>query len=151
MPADAAALYRAAIAEAPLITAEQEDALARSIVAAERAVLEAIARCPSGADAVTSAGRAMQPGADVRSLILNPDEAGVDLDATSARVRAALLGADVESLAEVRLDLDFVEQLISAVRTAGDTAALEEIAAASPDPKRRKLAGLALGRLGEAH
>ncbi len=138
MPADAAALYRAAIAEAPLITAEQEDALARSIVAAERAVLEAIARCPSGADAVTSAGRAMQPGADVRPLVLNPDEAGVDLDATSARVRAALLGADVESLAEVRLDLDFVEQLTSAVRAAGDTAALEEIAAAQRAMRQAK-------------
>ncbi|HSJ98897.1 MAG TPA: HEAT repeat domain-containing protein, partial [Myxococcota bacterium] len=41
--------------------------------------------------------------------------------------------------------------LALALAGADGVAALEEIAAASPDPQRRKLADLALGRLGERH
>lgn len=139
---------RGARIDEALLTTEQEDAVARAIVAAERKVLEAIARAPSGAAELGSLGHDLEQSGGIRSLILNPDESGIDLAVTSERVRTALLAATssderersaaVEVLADVRIDLAVIERLISAVRQAGDAAALEEIAVAQRHMRRAK-------------
>lgn len=147
--ADALSLYRADVGGEALLTPQDEGDICRAIAAAERAVLDAIVRSAEGRAELGSLGRELELGhADIRTIILNPDEQGLDLRALGEHVRQTLLAtvtsdendraALVGALAEVRLGHVVLDRVIAAVRGGADTAAVEAIDAARRDLRRAK-------------
>lgn len=157
-------MYLADMGRSALLTPDAEVRVAERIVAAERAIMEALVRSKSGAAALTRLGEDLERGAvDVRDVLLNPDEQGLDLDLARSDVRIALAAAGspdgevalraASALSEARIDPEIVEAIVSTVRTSalddGDDADVEAIGAvdrARADLKRAKEA-LVVGNL----
>jgi len=154
--ADALSLYRADVGDEALLSAQEEAEIGRAIAAAERAVLDALLRSSAGRAVFAAIGRELEVGeADIRTLILNPDEQGLDLRALDAHLRATLASAATcgdserasiaDALTEIRLSDAALERVVAAVRGA-DVAALAAIEDARTDLQRAK-GRLVLGNL----
>ena len=151
---DVDTMYLSEMAESSVLTAEQEVAIAQVILAAERAQIEAIVRAPAGAHGLAAIAAELELGKiEMKDVLLNPDQAGLDLTATATRVRAALTAAGSGSaakqrelaatLTDVRLDGDIIERLVSKIRKAAaqspaDAAAVVAIEHSRGDLKRGK-------------
>src|SRR5690606_38608633 len=110
------------------------------IVGAERAVLEAIASAPSGRSALVAIGHDLAAGLlDVRDVLLNPDQEGLDLEGAAARVSDALRALDADALAPppravldvltaARLEPEIVAGVVRGLREPGASAGDEEAA-----------------------
>ena len=148
--ADALSLYRAEVGGEALLTPQEEGDISRAIAAAERAVLEAVVRSARGRAELVHLGRDLEDGlVEIRNVVLNPDEQGLDLAAVGERVRSTLLAVAsasdgrelaslVEVLADVRLGRTAVERLVAAVRDGGDVGAVAEIARARRELQKAK-------------
>ena len=143
-------LYLAEMAASRVLTAEQEVHLAERIIAAERSLIEALVNAPAGARALSQLARQLEDGqVDLRAVLLNPDQAGLDLERTAEVVLGALAGASsrdadlrkavVDTLTGVRLDGDLVERILLAIRKAGATSSADAKAAAAIDRARLEL------------
>lgn len=148
--ADVDAMYLAEMAASSILTPEQEVQLARRIVAAERSLIEALVRAPSGARALGKLAHELAEGKiDIRAIVLNPDQAGLDLGKTTEIVRGALSGscsgdpdlqgAVVDTLAGIRLDGDIVESVVTAIREGAATSIDDAQAAMTIEASRREL------------
>jgi len=151
---DVDALYLAEMAASSVLSAEQEVELAKQIIAAERTLIEALVRGPSGARALGHLEEQLTAGRiDVRDVLLNPDQQGLDLDRTSAIVIGALHGtrsgdpdlvaAVVDTLSGVRLASELVEGMVNAIlegalTNPGDAEAALAIQRSRRDLKRGK-------------
>jgi len=130
---DADAAYFASMAETSVLDLEQEIGIARSIVSAERAVIAALVESPRGARVLADRHAALESGSlDIRTILLNPDQQGLDLGDATERVKAALatvagslghhglgdtpLGPAIDALAAARLDADFLEAVVAELR-----------------------------------
>ena len=124
-------MYLADMAASHVLGAEQEVDLARSISASGRTILEAMVRAPAGAQALARLGSELERGTiDIRDVLLNPDQEGIDLDAVKLRVTGALATAGsndelarqtlVETLADVRFDGEIVDGIIAAIHSASE-------------------------------
>jgi RNA polymerase primary sigma factor len=147
---DVDSLYLAEMAASNLLTPEQELAIAQGIVRAERSILEAIVLAPSGALGLSRLAAELSAGRlDIRSVLLNPDQAGLDLDQVGAVVRSALAGtgtteshlreAVVDTLAGARLDGDVVQALVAAIREASASSPEDAASAVAIEAARREL------------
>lgn len=138
-------LYLAEMAESSVLTAAQELEIGERIAASERTIFDALFASPAGARALGTLAADLESGrATARDLILNPDQADLDMGATAQLLRTALESARSEDrearaaaanrVADVRLDDDVLAALIASVReasAAGDQA----------DPRDRKALG----------
>ncbi|MDB5220542.1 MAG: polymerase sigma factor RpoD [Myxococcaceae bacterium] len=147
---DVDSMYLAEMAASSILTPEQEVQLAQRIVAAERSLIEALVRAPSGARALCKLAHELTEGKiDIRDIVLNPDQAGLDLGRTTEIVRGALSGscsgdvdlqaAVVDTLSTVRLDGDIVESVVNAIREGAATAIDDADAAMAIEAARREL------------
>jgi RNA polymerase primary sigma factor len=147
---DVDSMYLAEMAASSILTPEQEVQLARRIVDADRALLEAHVRAPSGARELCRLARELQEGKiDIRSMVLNPDQAGLDLVRTTEVVQGALSGscaldlelrgAVVDTLAGVRLDGELVEAVVSAIRDGAASSVEDADSAMAIESARREL------------
>jgi RNA polymerase primary sigma factor len=139
-----------------LLTAESEVVVAERIVAAERKMMEALVSAKSGAAALARLASELEHGRlDIRDVLLNPDQQGLDLDLARADVRVALEAAaspDPEvalraahALTETRIDPEILESVVQAVRAAAasdgedsDVEAIGAIDRARAELKRAK-------------
>lgn len=143
-------MYLAEMAASSVLTAEQEVQLAERIIRAERSLIEALVEAPSGARALCDLEHQLASGSiDVRAVVLNPDQAGLDLAHTAEVVRGALAGscsrdpelrsAVVDTLAGVRLDGDIVDGVVAAIRQGAAASSDDAEAAMAIDAARREL------------
>ena len=148
--ADVDAMYLAEMAASSILTPEQEVQLARRIVAAERSLIEALVRAPSGARALCKLAHELAEGKiDIRAIVLNPDQAGLDLVKTTENVRGALSGscsgdpdlrgAVVDTLAGIRLDGGIVESVVTAIRKGAAASSDDAEAAMTIEASRSEL------------
>ncbi len=148
--ADVDSLYLAEMAASRVLTSEQELQIARRIVGAERAALEAIIVAPSGATALARLAEELAAGrVDIRSLLLNPDQAGLELDKVAAVVQGALAGTAgtdpatratvIDTLAAARLDGEIVEALVATIREGASHCPLDRASAVAIESARRDL------------
>ena len=146
--ADVDSLYLAEMAASSILTPQLEVQIAQQIIRAERAVLEAIARAPAGALALSRLAEELSAGrVDIRAILLNPDQAGLDLDKVSEVVRGALASASepkrhafvVDTLASARLDGDIVEAAIAAIREGAATSLEDAACITTIETARREL------------
>jgi RNA polymerase primary sigma factor len=123
---DVDAMYLAEMARSQVLTPEQEVQIAERIVGAERALIEALVRAPSGSRALRELADRLDSGnVDVRTILLNPDQAGLDLDRVESVIRGALAAAGssdaerqrrvVDALAATRLHRDVVASTVAAI------------------------------------
>lgn len=147
-------LYLRAMAASSILTSEQEVAIGRRIADAERRILEGVVEAPTGAQAVSTLGLELElERVDVRDVLLNPDQADLDLTKARETVANAFALAVVEDpssaarvsaeLGDVRIDTAFVARLVAGLREAGaadprDALALLSIERAQRDLKREK-------------
>lgn len=149
-------MYLTEMAASTVLGTEQETELARNIANAEKAILDALSRAPAGIHALLRLGTEVASGSvDIRDVLLNPDQDGLDLVAVRERVQNVLATADtqddaargslVDSLADIRLDGEIIEGVVGAIRAAAelegdgpDAAALGAIERARRDLKRNK-------------
>ena len=147
---DVDSLYLKEMATSSVLTAEQEVALAKRIVAAERSLIEALVRGPSGARLLSQLGDDLEAGRiGIGTLLLNPDQAGLDLARTTEVMRGALSGsrthdddlrsAVVDTLATIRLDNTIVENVVAALREGAATSSEDAEAALAIDTAKRAL------------
>jgi RNA polymerase primary sigma factor len=148
--ADVDALYLADMAASHLLTAEQEVRLAQRIVGAERSLIEALVCAPSGSRALGGLGERLVAGSiDVRTLLLNPDQAGLDLPGAEDQLRAALgrsgatsvatRAAVIDTLAGLRLDTLVVDGVIAAIQGGASSSLDDAEAAMAIESARREL------------
>ena len=151
-------LYLAEMAESSVLTAAQELEIGERIAASERTIFDALFASPAGARALGTLAADLEAGrATARDLILNPDQADLDLSATAQALRTALESASSEDdaakaagatrIAAVRLDDDVLAALIASVREASgageqadprDREALADIERAEVEIERAK-------------
>ena len=147
---DVDSLYMREMAASSVLTVSQEIELAERIIAAERSLIEALVHAPSGARALRHLAEELAAGRiDVRAILLNPDQAGLDLVRTAEVVRGALAGspsadpdlltAVVDTLATVRLDGEIIESVIAAIREGAASAREDASAAMAIEAARREL------------
>ena len=147
---DVDSLYLAEMAANRVLTAEQEVKLAERILAAERALMDGLVRAPSGARALCQLAEQLAAGrVELRSVLLNPDQAGLDLHKTSEVLRGALAGACspdedlrkavVDTLTGLRLDGALIDRVVAAIRKGGATAFADRQAALAIDRARVEL------------
>ena len=147
---DVDSMYLAEMAASSILTVEQEVQLAERIVGAERTLIEALVRAPSGAAALCNLGAQLRSGnIDIRTILLNPDQAGLDLERTAEVMRGALAGsgsqdlelqgAVVDTLAGIRLDGQVVEGVVGAIRDGAATSIDDAEAAMAIESARREL------------
>src|SRR5262245_24330286 len=80
-------LYLSEMAARTVLTAQREVELGREIAAGEHRVLDGLVRSPTGAGALAALAVALSAGAiDVRDILLNPDEAGLDLSVVQSSI-----------------------------------------------------------------
>ena len=135
-------LYLIEMARSHVLTPDQERDIAQRIVSAERGVIMSLVSAPAGARVLAALREDLQAGrADVRDVLLNPDEEGLDLPAVRERALRALelddLARTTDELADLRLDTGLVDALAAAVRASDD--AHDKSAAAALDRARREL------------
>lgn len=115
------------MAATQVLSPTDERAIAEGIIVAERTILFAIVHAASGKAAISRLQSRLESGeCDVRALLLNPDQAGLNLsEVREALLRAfRLVGSDtdeekkagVDALASIRLDDAFFEPILSAIR-----------------------------------
>ena len=146
------------MAESSVLTAAQELEIGERIAASERTIFDALFASPAGARALgTLAGDLESGRATARDLILNPDQADLDMSATAENLRTALESASssdqtartagANRVAAVRLDDDVLAALIASVREASsageqadprDREALDAIERAEVEIERAK-------------
>ena len=147
---DVDSLYLADMASSRVLTAEQEVALAERIIAAERALIEALVNAPSGSQAFSVLAERLEASEiDLRAVLLNPDQAGLDLDRTAQLVLGAMVGAAsddeelkkavVDTLTGVRLDGELVEGIVRAIRNGAASCEADAKAALAIDRARLEL------------
>lgn len=147
---DVDSMYLAEMASSNVLTAEQEVQLAERIIAAERSLIEALVRAPSGSRKLCELEHQLASGQlDIRTVLLNPDQAGLDLERTAEVVRGALAGscsgdedlraAVVDTLAGVRLDGEVIESVVNAIREGAATSIEDAEAAMAIEAARREL------------
>lgn len=143
-------LYLSEMAQSSILTAEQEVEVAKTIVRAERGVVEALVAAPAGARELTRVHDELIAGTrEIRGVLLNPDQANLDLPKTAELVAGALeavrsgdpdlRAAVVDTLATVRLDGALVESIVDAIRGAADTSPGDAEAASAIERARRDL------------
>ncbi len=135
-------LYLSEMAKSHVLTPDQEREIAQRIVGAERGVIASLVGAPAGARVLAALRDDLDAQrADVRDVLLNPDEEGLDLVAVRERVLDALALDDLERAADelsaVRLDTGLVDALAAAVRSSEDSR--DKAAAAALDRARREL------------
>jgi RNA polymerase primary sigma factor len=162
-PAGIDDLYLAEMASSSVLTAAQELEIGESISAAERDLLQALFAAPAGAAALAAIGEDLASGkTGIRDLLLNPDQADLDLDRTGKRLEAAFSaacskdggerGAAAAAVAEIRIDDEVLTSIVNNVREAaaggapGDADALAAIDHAEDAIDRAK-GRLVLGNL----
>jgi RNA polymerase primary sigma factor len=141
-----------------VLSPAEELSIAQSIAASEHAALRALVATPSSARELANIGRAGAP--DVRDFLLNPDEHGLDVEATLERVRACLsslpaAGPDerdqaVALLADARLSATVVDRAHEALRHAiaeADAPDPEDLAGARAFRSARRARKSALDQL----
>jgi RNA polymerase primary sigma factor len=149
-PIDVDSLYLRDMADSRLLTAEQEVQLAERIITAERALIEALVRAPSGAAALARLDHELASGTlDVRTLLLNPDQAGLDFARVTDDLRGALQAAHsadpdmrnavIDTLAAVRLDGDILDGVVAAIREGAAASSRDRDALSSIEAARREL------------
>lgn len=122
-------LYLAEMAESSVLTAAQELEIGETIASSERTIFDALFASPAGARALGLLADDLESSrATVRDLILNPDQADLDLAATAELLRKSLRAARssdeaerlaaATSIARVRLDDEILASLIASVRDA---------------------------------
>jgi RNA polymerase primary sigma factor len=155
--ADLDAMYLAEMAASTVLSPQQEVELGQRIAAAERALLDAIVLAPSGARTLVQVGEELEQGKlDLRDIILNPDQEGLDLVAVRERALLTFAAASsaeddasrafvAEGLAAIRLGTSLVERAVESVKTGvaehadvQDAAALVELEHAQRELKRSK-------------
>lgn len=155
-------LYLAEMAESSVLTAAQELEIGETIAASERSIFDALFDSPAGSRSLGLLAEDLELGrAHVRDLILNPDQADLDLDQTGSALLAALSSAvrgssadralGSTNVARIRLDDEILSSLVASVRDAvgtgprdaaaedaRDVRALESIERAEVDIERAK-------------
>ena len=122
-------LYLAEMARTSVLTAQQESEIGETIASAERSLFEALFKAPAGAKALTTLAHDLESGKSMaRDLLLNPDEANLDLELVQKRLlealhvarshEAAKLTAAATEIANLRLDSEIRLALVAAVRDA---------------------------------
>jgi len=122
-------LYLAEMAESTVLTAVQEAEIGERIATAERALFASLFACPAGARALVAVADDLASGKlPIRELLLNPDQADLDVDGTAKEMTAALAAARAgDALAReaaagvvsrLRIDDDILASLVEAVRAA---------------------------------
>ena len=139
---DVDSLYLAEMGATRVLSVDQEVALAQEIIAAERALIAAMVRAPSGARAFVDLAVRLDAGhVELKNILLNPDQADLDLDRTRDLVSDALAGsaepgreqAVVDTLTAVRLDGSLIEGIVSTIRASADANAGDALAAHAID------------------
>jgi RNA polymerase primary sigma factor len=121
------ALYLSEMAESSVLTPAQEHAIGESIASAEQDLFRALFSSPRGSRLLAELGDDLaESRRSIRELLLNPDQADLDLEATSERVRASLAQAQspdptartqaADTIALARLDDSVMAELVEAVR-----------------------------------
>jgi len=147
---DVDSLYLAEMGTTRVLTVEQEVALAREIIAAERTLIEALVSAPSGARALSDlAVRLDAAHVDLKTILLNPDQADLDIGRTRDIVSGALAGAGsadpelvkavVDTLTEVRLDGELIEGIVATIRASASTDSGDAEAAGAIDRAKLEL------------
>lgn len=145
-------LYMAEMGQSSVLSQEQEVELGKLIVQAERDILAAILEAPSGARTLERLAGSLADGTlDIRDVLLNPDEEGLDLESMRKRIVAALHNATradaharaqtVEALADARIDGELAVELADGVDrygTPADRVARNDIARARRALRRAK-------------
>ena len=119
-------LYLSEMAESTILTAVQESEIGESIATAERALFASLFACPSGARALVDIADRLASGAlPIRELLLNPDQADLDVEGAAKELALALDSArsdDVvarekaaSTVARLRIDDDILQSLVDAV------------------------------------
>lgn len=122
-------LYLSEMAESSVLTAAQELEIGERIATSERMIFEALFASPAGTRALVALADDLASGrASVRDLLLNPDQADLDLGATTQLVRDALeTGRSGDEaardraaavVADIRLDDEVLGALVASVREA---------------------------------
>lgn len=122
-------LYLAEMARTSVLTAAQESEIGEKIAHAERALFESLFIAPSGAHALGLLADDLREGrATARDLLLNPDEANLDLVKVEGELQAALDQARsthreekavaAETVARLRIDSEVRASLVATVRSA---------------------------------
>ena len=147
---DVDSLYLAEMGATRVLTVEQEVALAQEIIAAERTLIQAVVQAPSGARALVDLALRLDAGqVELKTILLNPDQADLDLDRTRSIVSGALAGADshdaqleqavVDTLTEVRLDGELLEGIVATIRANAVADAQDAIGARAIDRAKLEL------------
>lgn len=150
-------LYLAEMGKSTLLTPAKELEVGARITNAERTVLVAVASSAAGKRALTNLAEELERGdADIRDILLNPDQEGLDLVRAQEDIRVALASAaaaepersrdGAASLAERRFDPEVVASLVGAVRASfasaerdpHDDQVLRAVARAERELKRAK-------------
>jgi RNA polymerase primary sigma factor len=147
---DVDSLYMREMAASSVLTVAQEVEIAERIISAERAQIHALVHAPSGARALCDLAERLASGQiDIRTILLNPDQAGLDLPRTAEVVQGALAGsrstdpdlvnAVTETLATTRLDGEIIESIVTAIREGAASSVEDEAAAMAILSARREL------------
>lgn len=126
-------LYLSEMAESSVLTAAQELEIGERIATSERAIFTTLFESPAGARALASLGDDLNAGrVTIRDLLLNPDQADLDLVAAAQHLRTALdasrSGDEVarttaaSAIARARLDDEVLSALVETVREATTSA-----------------------------
>ena len=122
------------MAESSVLTAAQETEIGQDISASERSLFQALFEAPAGARALGVLAQDLASGkVTARDILLNPDQAELDIEGTNRRLRDALAHAGSSdkaarataagTVADVRIDDEIVASLVLTVRTAAESRA----------------------------
>ncbi len=149
-------LYLSEMAERTVLSVEQEIAIGQAIANAERSILERLLDAPTGQRSLVELAASLTDKTkDIRDVLLNPDQEGLDLEAVSARVAGAMALAEnvqegtrhelVDTLSAARLDAKVLDSIVERVKEcvqkdgdARDAAALAGIRRAQRELKQSK-------------
>ena len=117
------------MARTSVLTAQQEVEIGERIAHAERSLLDALFHAPAGMVALDQLAEDIETGkAAARDILLNPDEANIDLEKVQKDLVGALRDAGskdeakraaaAETVSKLRLDSDVRSALVAAVRSA---------------------------------
>lgn len=132
-------LYLAEMAERSVLTAAQELEIGERIASAERMIFESLCDSKVGSHELGLLAEELRTGrATIRDLLLNPDQADIDLEATQRRlVRAfdharspdpVLRHESAHTIADVRLDDAVMRSIIAKLREQSGSDPVERIA-----------------------
>jgi RNA polymerase primary sigma factor len=122
-------LYLAEMARTSVLTAQQEVEIGERIAHAEHSLLDALFQAPAGIEALGQLAEDLASGKSAaRDILLNPDEANIDLEQVQKNLVEALRdartkdeakrAAAVAMVSKLRLDSDIRTSLVDTVRNA---------------------------------